>query len=153
MTMEKENAAGNPAAVKMAECKVSAQQTQEYLSFAKDVALEGGKMIRHAFQQPRENNYGRKSATDPVTETDHAVEAYIVGRIRQQFPSHKVIGEESASQTVWTDDATWIVDPIDGTANCTCAHMSFFPLPSRAASLTACVGAHAQLCTVSPCAL
>lgn len=103
----------------MTNSQPSAQATEQYLSFAKDVALEAGRMIRKAFEQPRVNNYGRKSATDPVTETDHAVEAYILARIRERFPAHKVIGEESASQTVWTEQPTWIVDPIDGTANCT----------------------------------
>lgn len=75
-------------------------------------------MIRTAFQAPRAS-YDCKSATDPVTETDRAVEAMIFGAIREKFAHHALIGEESAAESEWTDAPTWIVDPIDGTANCT----------------------------------
>lgn len=92
--------------------------TAALLSFAEGVAREAGAMIRKAFAAPTGGgDYDRKSALDPVTETDRAVERMVFGRIRQRFPGHALIGEESAAGVEWTGAATWIVDPIDGTAN------------------------------------
>lgn len=102
----------------MARVDMSENDTMELLTFAKELAREAGEMIRKAFALVPMNDYDRKSATDPVTETDRAVEQFIFGRIRERFPSHKFIGEESASDGEWGNEATWIVDPIDGTANC-----------------------------------
>lgn len=96
---------------------VSAEDTERYLAFAKDLARHGGMMIREAFHQPR-GTYDRKSETDPVTETDRAVEQYVFGRIRSEFKDHECVGEETAFSTEISDEPTWIVDPIDGTANC-----------------------------------
>lgn len=112
---------------------LSEHGTAALLQFAKDVALEAGKMIRAAFEKPCTSDYGRKSLTDPVTETDQAVEAHIFNRIRELFPTHSLIGEESASQNAFSQQPTWIVDPIDGTANCkstrTNLRLLFIPLP------------------------
>ncbi|CAN8064631.1 unnamed protein product [Agarophyton chilense] len=101
----------------MSDVDITAEGTQRLLAFATDVARQAGTIIKAAFDQPCHHNYGRKSQTDPVTETDHAVEAFIFGKIRARFNQHCFIGEESASDTEWTDEPTWIVDPIDGTAN------------------------------------
>lgn len=91
--------------------------TAQLLEFAKRIAVEGGRIIKDAFDKPPTQTYGRKSATDPVTETDNAVEQYILGEIRARYPDHTFIGEESASAVEWTDAPTWITDPLDGTAN------------------------------------
>ncbi|KAI0567503.1 Inositol monophosphatase [Gracilaria domingensis] len=96
---------------------ISAEGTESLLSFATAIAKKGGSLIEEAFNAERSDDYGRKSATDPVTDTDHAVEALVFDSIRERFPDHEFIGEESASGTEWTDAPTWIVDPIDGTAN------------------------------------
>ena len=51
-----------------------------------------------------------------VTATDREVERRIRARIREVFPGHAVLGEEDGHDG--PDDApTWIVDPIDATAN------------------------------------
>lgn len=97
---------------------LGAESTKDLLSFAKELAHGGGEMIRKAFAMPSASDYGRKSATDPVTETDKAVEVFIFNRIRERYPDHFLIGEESASGAIWGDEPTWIVDPIDGTSNC-----------------------------------
>lgn len=97
---------------------LSESGTAELLDFAKELARDGGALIRAAFSKPADSDYDRKSVTDPVTETDHAVEALIFGRIRERFPDHCLIGEESAPNAEWTEAPTWIVDPIDGTCNC-----------------------------------
>lgn len=93
--------------------------TSHLLFFAERLARDAGRMIRDAFYKPsRAEAYDRKSAIDPVTETDRAVERMVFARIRSTYPDHMLIGEESAAGSEWTDEPTWIVDPIDGTANC-----------------------------------
>ena len=62
-----------------------------------------------------------------MTATDKACEDYIIGTIKQRFPSHSFIGEESsftgpggaapAGALELTDAPTWIIDPLDGTTN------------------------------------
>src|SRR5512135_2338952 len=50
----------------------------------------------------------------PVTAADRDAEAAVVRVIREAFPSHAILGEESGAHE--GDAATrWIVDPIDGT--------------------------------------
>jgi myo-inositol-1(or 4)-monophosphatase len=92
------------------------EDTAVYLEVALRVARGAGDLIKAGFAKPK-GEYSRKSATDPVTETDHETEAYILRQVRSAFPTHRFIGEESAPDEKWTDDPTWIVDPIDGTAN------------------------------------
>ncbi|CAF0844585.1 unnamed protein product [Didymodactylos carnosus] len=59
-------------------------------------------------------------AADLVTEFDQRVEEILITKLKEKFPSHKFIGEESAAggaKQPLTDDPTWIIDPIDGTTN------------------------------------
>jgi len=86
---------------------------------AEAVAREAGKMIRKAFHEEKEIET-KISVADLVTKTDQQVEAMIMSTLREKFPTHSFIGEESASagvKTEWTDNPTWIIDPIDGTTN------------------------------------
>ncbi|KAJ8303054.1 hypothetical protein KUTeg_019450 [Tegillarca granosa] len=60
------------------------------------------------------------SFADLVTETDQRVEKLIIDSFKEKYPTHKFIGEESVAdghKCEWTDDPTWIIDPIDGTSN------------------------------------
>ncbi|XP_053294862.1 inositol monophosphatase 1 isoform X2 [Pleuronectes platessa] len=62
----------------------------------------------------------KSSSIDLVTKTDQKVEQLIIQSVREKFPSHRFIGEESvaAGETCdLTDTPTWIIDPIDGTTN------------------------------------
>ncbi|XP_071920480.1 inositol monophosphatase 3-like isoform X3 [Coffea arabica] len=74
---------------------------EEFLSVAVDAAKKAGEV-------------------DLVTETDKACEDLIFNHLKQHFPSHKFIGEETTAAcgvTELTDEPTWIVDPLDGTTN------------------------------------
>lgn len=97
---------------------------QEVEKFAIELALAAGKMIFEAGGKKKsglESTYETKlNFADLVTETDKAVEAFLFGEIKKRFPAHKTIGEESSSsdqKVTWTDEMTWIIDPIDGTTN------------------------------------
>lgn len=57
------------------------------------------------------------SFADLVTESDKAVEKLVFEELLKKFPNDKFIGEESASNAEWTNEPTWVIDPIDGTTN------------------------------------
>lgn len=50
----------------------------------------------------------------PVTAADHAVEAFLIERISERYPSHRLITEESGLYD-GQSEFTWVIDPIDGT--------------------------------------
>lgn len=59
-----------------------------------------------------------KSAFNLVTEADKASEAEVIQTIREVFPKHAILGEESGSLKVdAASDCRWIIDPLDGTTN------------------------------------
>ncbi len=51
-----------------------------------------------------------------VTEADHAAEKAIIGTIRNQYPDHFILSEESGEMAT-ASTYKWIIDPIDGTIN------------------------------------
>ena len=58
-----------------------------------------------------------KGSADLVTIADRQSEALIIERIRRNFPSHDVMGEEGTRIETGSDDYKWYVDPLDGTTN------------------------------------
>ncbi|KAM0747219.1 inositol monophosphatase [Meredithblackwellia eburnea MCA 4105] len=101
--------------------------------FASQLALDAGSYLRDqaiarmARNQPPGAAYDlgtsiKENAADIVTKADMHAEAMITGAIRERFPEHKIIGEESYSagqekRFLLDDDPTWIIDPLDGTVN------------------------------------
>jgi myo-inositol-1(or 4)-monophosphatase len=57
-----------------------------------------------------------KGPLDYVTEADRAVERFIRAELARAFPGDAILGEEQAPQP-GTSGFTWVIDPIDGTAN------------------------------------
>ncbi|XP_052233007.1 inositol monophosphatase 1-like isoform X1 [Dreissena polymorpha] len=96
-----------------------AHNIEEYFGFAKEMANEAGKRVKTDFYKNK-NILVKENFADLVTETDKAVEDLIFGRIKEKYPTHKCIGEETVSASghcELTDEPTWIVDPVDGTTN------------------------------------
>jgi len=58
----------------------------------------------------------KKGAIDLVTEADTESEKTIIGTIKNAFPDHTVLAEESGLNK-GKSDHKWIVDPLDGTTN------------------------------------
>uniref|UniRef100_A0A0G4F846 Inositol-1-monophosphatase n=1 Tax=Chromera velia CCMP2878 TaxID=1169474 RepID=A0A0G4F846_9ALVE len=88
------------------------------IEFLKELAEAGGALIRENIFKRGKSTKGKISAADLVTETDVAVEKLLISKIKEKFPAHKFLCEESAtSDDKLTDEPTWIIDPIDGTAN------------------------------------
>jgi histidinol-phosphatase len=55
-----------------------------------------------------------KRDRSPVTQADRAAEGAILRVIRNAFPHHSILSEESGAHD-GTDEWRWIVDPLDGT--------------------------------------
>eukprot|EP00096_Caligus_rogercresseyi_P008764 TRINITY_DN2834_c0_g1_i2.p1 TRINITY_DN2834_c0_g1~~TRINITY_DN2834_c0_g1_i2.p1 ORF type:complete len:291 (+),score=63.07 TRINITY_DN2834_c0_g1_i2:219-1091(+) len=60
-------------------------------------------------------------ASQVLTETDQKVEKHLMTGLSKAFSDHKFIGEESISENgcidSFSNNPTWIIDPIDGTMN------------------------------------
>ena len=56
-----------------------------------------------------------KARNEFVSQVDVAAEQIIIETIRELYPSHGIIGEETGEQA--GDETVWIIDPLDGTTN------------------------------------
>ena len=61
-------------------------------------------------------NVIKKGAIDLVTEADTRSESIIIETIRNVFPDHAILAEESGLNK-GNADYRWIIDPLDGTTN------------------------------------
>ncbi|XP_069321603.1 inositol monophosphatase 1-like [Eulemur rufifrons] len=92
---------------------------QECMDYAVTLARKAGEVVREALKNEM-NVMLKSSPVDLVTATDQKVEKMLISSIREKYPSHSFIGEESVAageKCVLTDNPTWIIDPIDGTTN------------------------------------
>jgi myo-inositol-1(or 4)-monophosphatase len=82
------------------------------------IAREAGDVVRDAFPRGALDHVSFKGAVNPVTETDTAAEALIVGRLRAAFPGHRILAEEGGGDE-WRAPGppVWVIDPLDGTNN------------------------------------
>jgi myo-inositol-1(or 4)-monophosphatase len=90
--------------------KVSA----EYAAVAAEAVLEAGAIQRARYGQAIEVRH--KGEIDLVTEVDRACEDAIVARLRNRFPNHDIVTEETALARTGSRHV-WFVDPLDGTTN------------------------------------
>ncbi|MCX6032898.1 MAG: 3'(2'),5'-bisphosphate nucleotidase CysQ [Chloroflexi bacterium] len=84
------------------------------LQFAIRIAREAGQIVKTFYQVPPTVRW--KDPTEPVTEADRAVNAYLVKQIGQTFPGDGILAEESKDEPArLTKRRVWIIDPLDGT--------------------------------------
>lgn len=91
-------------------------ERKHLLDSARDVALMAGARAEHFARKRDALVIEEKGAQDFVTNADRAVEALIVEELKGRFPDHAFFGEEKAKDADGTRP-TWVIDPIDGTAN------------------------------------
>lgn len=85
--------------------------------FAKGLVLEAGNKVRLMMKEDL-NIETKSNPNDLVTNVDKATEDYIFEMIHQNYPEHKVIGEEGHGHDLKDiNGVVWVVDPIDGTLN------------------------------------
>ncbi|HPJ96194.1 MAG TPA: inositol monophosphatase family protein [Syntrophales bacterium] len=85
-----------------------------YLESAVFMARQAGLLLKEKFDQPHTIEY--KGEINIVTEADHASEALIIRHIREMYPDHDILTEESKGRATGAD-FRWIIDPLDGTTN------------------------------------
>jgi myo-inositol-1(or 4)-monophosphatase len=83
--------------------------------FLFDIIKQAGKISLEYKAKLSSMEVTKKTDKDLVSEGDLAVEAYLIDRIKAQYPSHAILGEESGSYG--DDQYRWIIDPIDGTTS------------------------------------
>jgi len=86
----------------------------DLLPFIEQTAREAGALLMRHFKARVEIEY--KGDVDLVTVADRESETLIVGRIRERFPQHDIIGEEG-TRTETGAEFKWYIDPLDGTTN------------------------------------
>jgi myo-inositol-1(or 4)-monophosphatase len=87
-----------------------------YLATAVEGALACGRIHRQYFR--RNPDIRKKGRIDLVTAADLAAEEAFRALVGRRFPSHVVIGEETAAASALADrPVQWIIDPVDGTTN------------------------------------
>jgi myo-inositol-1(or 4)-monophosphatase len=87
-----------------------------YLNTAVKAARRAGDIIIRGLARFEGMDTASKGLNDYVTSTDHAAEAAIIDTLRNAYPSHGYLAEESGAEA-GAVDITWIIDPLDGTTN------------------------------------
>ena len=76
-----------------------------------------GKVLEQYYNDPNlKTSYKSGGVNDLVTEADHAADKAIIEVIKEQFPDHFILSEETGN-IVTDSEYKWIIDPIDGTIN------------------------------------
>ena len=87
----------------------------KFFDVAMEAAREAGLVLLAEHSRPQKISY--KGDVDLVTETDKRSELLIVGRLRREFPEHRIVAEEGSGGAVGASRYEWHVDPLDGTTN------------------------------------
>ncbi|MEJ2685241.1 MAG: inositol monophosphatase family protein [Candidatus Sulfobium sp.] len=90
--------------------------SNEFLKTAVSAARLAGDIILKNLGQLSKEDVQTKQAFDFVTKVDRWSEAVIMQTIREKFPSHRFLTEETLKQED-TGGYRWIIDPLDGTTN------------------------------------
>src|SRR5208282_5240196 len=94
--------------------RMTSPQSLDLISPMQAMAREAGILLMDYFRQHVKIEY--KGDVDLVTVADRKSEALILERIRGQFPTHDVLGEEG-TRIETGSEYKWYVDPLDGTTN------------------------------------
>jgi myo-inositol-1(or 4)-monophosphatase len=85
------------------------------LNIAVKAARRAGGIINRAARDVEQIKVSAKRDKDFVTEVDKAAEAAIIEVLKEAYPDHAILAEESG--TSGTSETVWIIDPLDGTTN------------------------------------
>lgn len=79
-------------------------------------AREAGRIQLSHFRSKNLNIEQKFNEYDVVTIADKESEALIIDRIKESFPDHDILSEESGEKGI-ISDWRWVIDPLDGTTN------------------------------------
>lgn len=92
---------------------------EEILNLAKSTAIEAGALIK-SMRETGTLEHQYKTQQELVTNADIAADQLIIKRIKERFPDHRFLTEETCTDKSIGHDLSspiWIIDPIDGTVN------------------------------------
>src|SRR5262249_52172456 len=92
-------------------------------------ARRAGSIINRATRNLDIVSVREKAANDFVSEVDHEAEQAIIRTLRDAYPDHSILAEESGASG--SSEYRWIIDPLDGTTN----YLHGFPQYSVAIAL------------------
>ena len=93
----------------------SARSSSEELhEFVCDLARRAGELQLSRYEAP--GKVTEKAPKDIVTEVDLLCEELMVGAITERYPEDAILSEEQGGEISATG-RTWLLDPVDGTAN------------------------------------
>jgi len=87
------------------------------LNIAVKAARRAGQIINRASLDVGQLKIGVKQQSDFVTEVDKAAEATIIETLREAYPKHAILAEETGHSGQEDSEYQWIIDPLDGTTN------------------------------------
>lgn len=79
------------------------------------IAKEAGSVIKEGFSKSVKIEF-KTNESNLVTETDKASEKVITDFIKNKYPSHNILAEESGNLNNQSE-YLWVIDPLDGTTN------------------------------------
>ena len=86
------------------------------LTMAVKAARKAGSIITRASADLDKLTVRRKRQNDFVSEVDHAAEDAILSVLREAYPHHGFLAEESGAKNPQAE-YLWVIDPLDGTTN------------------------------------
>jgi myo-inositol-1(or 4)-monophosphatase len=79
-------------------------------------ARKAGTIITRASFDVDKLTIRKKRQADFVSEVDEAAEDAIIRTLREAYPDHAILAEESGASAT-KSDYVWVIDPLDGTTN------------------------------------
>ena len=86
------------------------------LNTAVKAARKAGSIITRASFDLDKLTVRSKREKDFVSEVDHAAEDAIIAILRDAYPDHGILAEESGAKNT-KSEYKWVIDPLDGTTN------------------------------------
>ena len=87
------------------------------LNTAVKAARKAGTVINRGSRDLDQIKVETKRRNDFVTEVDRAAENAIIEVLREAYPNHAILAEESGASKGSQGEYVWIIDPLDGTTN------------------------------------
>ncbi|MBI3788910.1 MAG: inositol monophosphatase [Ignavibacteriales bacterium] len=88
------------------------------IQLATEAALEAGRFLKMSVGKIKQIERKQGQELNLVTEIDKKSEEMIIRKIKQRYPHHDFLAEESGSHEKQSD-YKWVIDPLDGTTNFT----------------------------------
>ncbi|MCX8027787.1 MAG: inositol monophosphatase [Thermodesulfovibrionales bacterium] len=87
----------------------------DFMDVARSSAIKAGQYIVSMCGSVKNEDIDTKTVGDFVTHVDKESESMIIDEIRNRYPNHSFLAEESGKSA--DSEYCWVVDPLDGTTN------------------------------------